>query len=322
MYKERELKEVVGLITRWIGEIRLNNFINLYDINKLSEGLALKLLNILYSYELVDLNSDIRNVCAIDLGDEQSKIAFQVTSRVDSKKIKDTLEKFVNNELDKKYENGVRFLILNFQEVKLGKYKYNQIYFKFNKSEDIITDKKLIRDIEQLYSSNYTKFCKILELLSKSIGKSRNYIEVPDEEIFKKIGNCFDRPAFKTPFYLESNLPNFKKAIEDTIEAINTGVYRLRDNTIVEIIYPKSKIKDDEARKRLGKIVDKLIILRSTYDKLISDNEIRLCGCGSAECGVHLLSSMACEKMDSLRREILSEFRNIYSQFDVEFLNI
>ena len=45
------------------------------------------------------------------------------------------------------------------------------------------------------------------------------------------MAECFDRPAFDTPFRDESNVPDFKKAITDTIEALNTGIHRLRDGT-------------------------------------------------------------------------------------------
>jgi len=48
-----------------------------------------------------------------------------------------------------------------------------------------------------------------------------------DEEILALMAGLFDRPAFYTPFHQESSIPAFKKAITDTIEALNTGVHRL-----------------------------------------------------------------------------------------------
>lgn len=50
-----------------------------------------------------------------------------------------------------------------------------------------------------------------------------------DDEIIGLMAGLFDRPAFYTPFHQESSIPAFKKAITDTIEAMNTGVHRLRD---------------------------------------------------------------------------------------------
>jgi len=47
---------------------------------------------------------------------------------------------------------------------------------------------------------------------------------------------CRLNPAFYTPFNSESSIPAFKKAITDTIEAINTGVHRLRDGTEIRRI--------------------------------------------------------------------------------------
>jgi hypothetical protein len=47
-----------------------------------------------------------------------------------------------------------------------------------------------------------------------------------DEEILALMAGFFDRPAFYTPFRGESSIPAFKKAVTDTIEALNTGIQR------------------------------------------------------------------------------------------------
>jgi len=45
MGKDEELKKVIKLITWWIAEIKANNYVNLYDINKVAEDLSRSLLN-------------------------------------------------------------------------------------------------------------------------------------------------------------------------------------------------------------------------------------------------------------------------------------
>ncbi len=53
-----------------------------------------------------------------------------------------------------------------------------------------------------------------------------------DKDIIDLLSECFDRPAFITPFYRESNIPDFEKALTYTIEVLNTGVLQKHHNGI------------------------------------------------------------------------------------------
>lgn len=86
MRNQIELNECISYLTRWISEIRLQNAIRYYDINKISENLSAFILNELYGYNLINANSEVTNACAVDLIDRENNIAVQVTSRVDGKK--------------------------------------------------------------------------------------------------------------------------------------------------------------------------------------------------------------------------------------------
>src|ERR1022692_4913980 len=100
MMEEQELKTIQELLIKWVLRIRFDNAISLFDINKLSEGLSLKLLNIVYDLELKDLNDQQVNYPGLDLGDDsKSKIAFQVSSRTDTDKVISTLRMAI----EKKY---------------------------------------------------------------------------------------------------------------------------------------------------------------------------------------------------------------------------
>ena len=68
------------------------------DINKVSETVLIPLLSEVYNFKnLKNLNSMNANYPGVDLGDEKSRIAIQVTSTPDSTKIKHTLVKFIGN---------------------------------------------------------------------------------------------------------------------------------------------------------------------------------------------------------------------------------
>lgn len=141
--------------------------------------------------------------------------------------------------------------------------------------------------------------------------------EFDDEKLLNAYASCFDRPAFTTPFNQESNLFHFKKAISDTIEALQTGVHRLRDGTIIKRFPSISEITDSMVQQSLMEIVVDLQKLRAAYDNFLKSGEIRPCGCDQKDCPVHFLSTRACHEMDRLRNDILHKFRRIYSKFNV-----
>ena len=67
------------------------------DINKDSETVLIPLLAEVYGYKnLRSLNTtEYANFPAIDLADDEAKVAFQVTSTTNIDKVKDTLRKFI-----------------------------------------------------------------------------------------------------------------------------------------------------------------------------------------------------------------------------------
>lgn len=138
-----------------------------------------------------------------------------------------------------------------------------------------------------------------------------------DEERLALMSSLFDRPAFYTPFHQESNVPAFKKAITDTIEALGTGIHRLRDGTEIRRIPSRHAIKSPDTKKALGAIEKNLAKLRATYDGFVRTGEIRPCSCNEPDCPVFHVSQSAILHMDILRTEILASFRNIYPKFDV-----
>jgi hypothetical protein len=138
-----------------------------------------------------------------------------------------------------------------------------------------------------------------------------------DEEILALMAGLFDRPAFYTPFHQESSIPAFKKAITDTIEALNTGIHRLRDGTVIRRIPSRRAIKSEKIKRALSQIERMLGELRAKYDKSIKDGEIRPCGCNSPDCPVFFVSPRTARELDRLREEVLEAFRNLYPAFDV-----
>lgn len=142
----------------------------------------------------------------------------------------------------------------------------------------------------------------------------RDLPAVNDEEIISRLSRVFDRSAFTTPFYAESSLGDFKKAISFSIEALNTGVCRTNDGIAFAKIHCRHDLTDVTLKQRLGEIADNLNVLRMEFDRLQRTGEIEECGSGS-----HLqLSPKAIQIMDDRRRDILDSYRAIYPNFSVQ----
>lgn len=171
MKKQEELYTITSLFAHWLAEIRTNNALDFLDINKISESLSLKILNLVYDHNLTDLNEEKNNFPGLDLGDRtKDKVAFQITSRDDYNKIKENLETFVDPKYNfkKEFENGIRFLILNQNQIKIGtKNPPKSIYPNFDVEKHIIYEKDLLKEIAKLYDSDYVKFKKIKDLLEE-----------------------------------------------------------------------------------------------------------------------------------------------------------
>jgi hypothetical protein len=139
--------------------------------------------------------------------------------------------------------------------------------------------------------------------------------EKNDEDILELLIECFDRPAFTTHFRNESNIPDFEKAITDTVEVLNTGIHRLRDGTLIKRIPSRHNLKEPFLKKELADITQLVIQLRETFNRLKNEKEIRPCGCNSDNCSIWMLTDKACYEMDNGRQQIFNKIRSIHPSF-------
>lgn len=123
---------------------------------------------------------------------------------------------------------------------------------------------KLIDSDEMRYTIDKLKKWKdiseqlaVLELEDATVGKNDK-----DIELIRFYVQCFDRPAFRDRICMEGRMEDFDKAIEDTIIALNTGVLRTRDGSILKRAEGKSVIVNPEWREKFDTIYDMLVALR------------------------------------------------------------
>lgn len=150
-------------------QVEIRNSVNLYDINIISEDFYNQLLNMVYGYDLKNLNIENNNVAAIDLGDGVKRVSIQVTSDNTSNKIKKTISKFIEYEHQKKYD---RLIILILTEKKKYKTDFDtKGEFIFHKETDIIDPKDLAK---ALRNDTTDKLKKISDFLDKELKTKEN----------------------------------------------------------------------------------------------------------------------------------------------------
>jgi hypothetical protein len=150
-----------------------------------------------------------------------------------------------------------------------------------------------------------------LKVLVSSAGEEN------DEQILSLMARLLDRPAFYTPFQSESSIPAFRKALTDTIDALGTGVHRLRDGTEIRRIPSRHQLSSSKARLAVAEVERAVSQLRSTYENFLLSGDIRECGCKQPDCPVFMVSHAAAREMDRLRERILREFKEVYPPFNV-----
>lgn len=129
-----------------------------------------------------------------------------------------------------------------------------------------------------------------------------------DREILGLFAAILDRPALSEPFG-NCRQPDFQKAVSDVIEALNTGVHRLRDGTEIRRVPSRHELRDDAARSTLAEIVGLLVEVRALHARLVQEGTVKPCGCTAGpEATAHI---------DQLRARVLTTFQRIYPTFGV-----
>ena len=130
-------------------EVKAKSKLGLLDINKHCEDFIKELLNKIYSYELINLNSEKNNYSGLDLGDEKNGIAFQITSTKTSDKIDHTLEMCLK---EKHYEKFpiIKTFVLTSKQSTYALKTNTEPHFNFNYQDNIIDFDNIYYDIAKL----------------------------------------------------------------------------------------------------------------------------------------------------------------------------
>ena len=95
MNLKKSRDKINEMMSRFVTQVEGSIAMNMLDINRVSEDVLIPLFSEVYGHtDLKNLNvSEGRNFPAIDLGDKETKTAYQITSTPTSEKVKETLKK-------------------------------------------------------------------------------------------------------------------------------------------------------------------------------------------------------------------------------------
>ncbi len=147
-------------------KIEMHNSLSFFDVNRRAEYFYADFLNIVFGYDLKNLNDFEKNATAIDLYDEKNGISIQVTSESEVSKYRETVEKFVHAQLYKKYPILIILLITR------KKRKHNTNFIKvsnfcFDIKENVWDiDGKILTEIN---SKNPDELETVLSFLEKNL---------------------------------------------------------------------------------------------------------------------------------------------------------
>ena len=155
------------------------------DINKVAETVLIPIFAEVYGYkELKNLNyTEAINYKAIDLGDETARVALQIPSTPGSEKIKETLRKFVEEELYQKYDRLIIYILTEKKCFYSGK-GYEEIIqgqFAFDKNKDIWDYRNILKDVANF---QIEKARKVESILESNFGEGKRQ---PEWEVIDKV---------------------------------------------------------------------------------------------------------------------------------------
>lgn len=160
MNHENYLKRCTEYLQNLVNKVSALNTLNYYDINISCEKFYMYLLNLIYGWNLKNINDEENNAVSIDLYDKEARVAVQVTSDSSASKIHKTINKHIENNRHNEYDRLV-FVVITQDKDYRAKFD-TKGKFVFDKNRDIISCNKLIETISHLRPEKIAEICEYL----------------------------------------------------------------------------------------------------------------------------------------------------------------
>jgi hypothetical protein len=275
MKKEHFIKNISDGLAYLEVSTRNRGKLGLTDQNIIAEDFVAKILNTIYDYKLINLNSQNRSYPAIDLGDDQKRLCFQVTYtslKNHRTKIQKTINTFIRHEIYQDFYH-LKFLFLGDKQQKYQKGFDTQNKFTFDPNKDVINLQDLIDKLKSLPDEKIEKLNHLIE--SEIFYKNNNFsaemqiLRQSDIEALKIYKAAFDRPALQDSFHVESNYHDFEAALTELISLLKTGF--IKGTLSAKSIH---KFDDKNLEHDLNNLYNKVRKLRGLYNEYKKMGEI------------------------------------------------
>ena len=144
-----------------------------------------------------------------------------------------------------------------------------------------------------------------------------------DAGLIRFYAQCFDRPAFTTPFLHEFSYVNFDRAMEDTILALNTGFWRTREGDVIARSEGKTQVINTQWRQQLENLVMRLEGIRAVFNGALGLDRIYYTTPADKEFMMerrfrndHLLA----DKLNELRNEVIGIMNSLLAEIGLQSL--
>jgi tetratricopeptide (TPR) repeat protein len=168
MNQQTSILNITKYLGRFVHEVKANNAISLFDINKIAENVVIPIFREIFDcHELDNLNLEQANMPGIDLGDRTKRLSFQITSTAGNHKIKHTLEKFAKYKLHEHFDT-LYIYILTEKQSSYADGDYLQLLenrIAFDTKQHILDYKDLLNRIDAI--RDYAKIKRIEALLEE-----------------------------------------------------------------------------------------------------------------------------------------------------------
>lgn len=240
MKRVRLHNNIQEALARFSSEVEISNHNSNYDINVHSEYLLIPLLNLIFNYQLKNANQVKKNFPSVDLIDVENRVAFQITSSSTKKKVTNTLESFIKNDLHKDFDDlYVLFLTTRKSSITLdGLDHVIQGKIRFNEN-NLLNLSGLAEKVQPLPLAQIEK---IEALLTE---------EFREEKVSQRVSKTDLKSSNTEPYFLNSIEVKFPNTV-----------------FVADIIFDKKEIRKQIKRRRVS---DRDIVKRE-INNLSPDN--------------------------------------------------
>ncbi len=189
--------------------IALNQATGLTNMLRLLESMSIALFRSSHGYDLKNKNLEIANYPAVDLVDDQKRVAIQVTSNADAKKVKHTIKQFQKHGLFKEYDKLIIFGFLK-----------QTPSTNFPAYCEVIGVETLIAMV--MDKNDEATVQRVVDAIEQHVDYSGLH-PYTDENCLSVVLHCVDRNAIKHPMYCEGSHSDMMTGLNEITELISKG---------------------------------------------------------------------------------------------------